>query len=54
VVGKGTEEASDLLSVVEVGDSNSTAPLASVRGQGAVGPVICGFCERLLTAVVRG
>jgi hypothetical protein len=36
-----------------VGDSNSTATVSSVRGQGAVGPVTCGFCEPLLTAGAR-
>jgi hypothetical protein len=36
------------------GDSNSTSPVASIRGQGAVGPVTCGSCDRLLTARARG
>jgi hypothetical protein len=35
------------------GDSNSTAPVSSIRGQGAVGRATCGFCERLVTTRAR-
>jgi hypothetical protein len=35
------------------GDSNSTAPVSSIRGQGAVGEGTCGFAECSVTALVR-
>jgi hypothetical protein len=35
------------------GDSNSTAPGSSIRGQGAIGAATCGFSELLMTAPVR-
>jgi hypothetical protein len=36
-----------------VGDSNSTARVSSIRGQGAVGGATCGFDERLVTPLAR-
>jgi hypothetical protein len=35
------------------GESNSTLPVSSVRGQEAVGGATCGFSERLVTAPAR-
>jgi hypothetical protein len=37
----------------EWGDSNSTSPFSSIRGQGAVGGATCGSDERLVTAPAR-
>ena len=35
------------------GDSNSTALISPVRGQGTVGRATCGSCERLVSARAR-
>jgi hypothetical protein len=35
------------------GDSNSTSPISSIRGQDAIGSLTCGMPERLVTAPAR-
>jgi hypothetical protein len=49
LVGKSLEG----LAAAGWGDSNSSAPVCSVRGQGAVGAANCGLSERLVTARAR-
>jgi len=43
----------DQAPLVEVGDSNSTAPVCPARGQKAIGMAACGFNERPVTAPVH-